>query len=32
MCVDLGVNNLAAIQTSNGNSLLVKGEFIKYKN
>lgn len=30
--IDLGVNNLAAIVTSNGNSLLVKGEFIKSKN
>lgn len=30
--IDLGVNNLAAIQTSNGDSLLVKGEFIKSKN
>lgn len=30
--IDLGVNNLAAIVTSNGDSLLVKGEFIKSKN
>ena len=30
--IDLGVNNLAAIVTSNGNTLLVKGEFIKSKN
>ena len=30
--IDLGVNNIAAIQTSNGDSLLVKGEFIKSKN
>lgn len=30
--IDLGVNNLASIQTSNGDSLLVKGEFIKSKN
>lgn len=33
MCgIDLGVNNIAAIQTNNGNSLLVKGKFIKSKN
>ena len=30
--IDLGVNNLAAMVTSNGDSLLVKGEFIKSKN
>lgn len=30
--IDLGVNNIAAMQTSNGDSLLVKGEFIKSKN
>ena len=30
--VDLGVNNIASIQTSNGDSLLVKGKFIKSKN
>lgn len=30
--IDLGVNNIAAIQTSNGDSLLVKGKFIKSKN
>lgn len=30
--IDLGVNNIAAIQTSNGDSLLVKGEFIKSRN
>lgn len=30
--IDLGVNNIAAIQTSNGDSLLVRGEFIKSKN
>lgn len=30
--IDLGVNNIAAIQTSNGDSLLIKGEFIKSKN
>lgn len=30
--IDLGVNNLAAVVTSNGDSLLVKGEFIKSKN
>ena len=30
--IDLGVNNIASIQTSNGDSLLVKGKFIKSKN
>ena len=30
--IDLGVNNIASIQTSNGDSLLVKGKFIKAKN
>lgn len=30
--IDVGVNNLVAIQTSNGDSLLVKGKFIKSKN
>ena len=30
--IDLGVNNLAAIVTNKGDSLLVKGEFIKSKN
>ena len=30
--IDLGVNNIAAIQTNNGDSLLVKGKFIKSKN
>lgn len=30
--IDLGVNNLAAMVTNKGDSLLVKGEFIKSKN
>ena len=30
--IDLGVNNIASIETSNGDSLLVKGKFIKSKN
>lgn len=30
--IDIGVNNLVAMQTSKGDSLLVKGEFIKSKN
>lgn len=30
--IDLGVNNIASIETSNGDSLLVKGKFIKAKN
>lgn len=30
--IDLGVDNLAAITTSNGDTLLVKGRFIKSKN
>lgn len=30
--IDIGVNNIVAIQTSNGDSLLVKGKFIKSKN
>ena len=30
--IDLGVNNIASIETSNGDSLLIKGKFIKSKN